>query len=688
VLKKRLVQPDDLYLLKSVADPQVSPDGKQVAYLQSWADRETNETKSCIYVAPADGSRPARRFTQGSKDHSPRWSPDGRYLAFVSDRGEKNQVFVAPLDGGEARQVTSAEHGAGQPAWSPDSAHIAYAARVGKYKDPKERDAHEKAEPRVIRNLRYKLDGVGFFDNRRAHIFTLDVESGETKQITDGDWYDDQPAWSPDGNLIAFVSDRGRDRYRRQWRADVWLVAATGGPARKLTRSRGSTAHPTFSPDGRHIAFVGHEEGDAGLARNMELMVIPSRGGTAPRSVSGSLDRPVAGWPMFMAGRTFAWLPDSGALIFIAGDRGTLAVYRAGVANGSVTRVLDGERQIEGLSLAPDGKRLAFGAVWLTSPPEIYAATLNGRTRESNLSRANHELKDSVVMGRLERLTHTASDGLEVESFVLYPDGYRPGRRYPLATNVHGGPHSFHPGSRAWIDFQSLAATGYVVLLPNPRGSTTYGEAFGEACVRDWGGADYEDILGAIDQLVELGVADPDRLYLGGYSYGGFMTSWAVGHTNRFRAAVVGAPVSNQVSMFGTGDIPLFDMHEIGGTPQQSPAEYALRSPVSYMANVETPVLLLHHEGDLRCPISQSEEIFHALKARRKEVEFVRYPGGFHTYNTHAPSQTIDRVRRTIAWYESHAPKVAVKRPARVAKLVKAQRQVKAASSPHDSHRR
>jgi dipeptidyl aminopeptidase/acylaminoacyl peptidase len=209
---------------------------------------------------------------------------------------------------------------------------------------------------------------------------------------------------------------------------------------------------------------------------------------------------------------------------------------------------------------------------------------------------------------------------------------------------------------RAWTQFQALAAAGYVVLLPNPRGSTTYGEAFSEACVRDWGGKDYEDIMTGVDEIVRLDVADPDRLYLGGYSYGGFMTSWAIGRTNRFRAALVGAPVSNQVSMFGTGDIPLFDMFEVGGTPQENPEEYRQRSPVTHLANVQTPVLLLHHEGDLRCPIGQSEEIFHALKAQGKEVEFVRYPGGFHTYNTHAPTQSVDHTKRIIAWYESHAP--------------------------------
>jgi dipeptidyl aminopeptidase/acylaminoacyl peptidase len=364
----------------------------------------------------------------------------------------------------------------------------------------------------------------------------------------------------------------------------------------------------------------------------------------------------VAGWPP-AGGRTFEWTRDGQALLFIAGDRGTMALYRAGTQDGSVSKVLDGERQIEAFATSPDARRIAFTAVWLTQPWELYAASLSGRSRELNLSNANAELRKKVDTGRLERLEYKAPDGLAIEAFVLYPPDYRRKRTYSLAVNVHGGPHSFHPGSRAWTEMQSLAGAGYVVLLPNPRGSTTYGEAFSEAVVRDWGGRDYEDILAGVDHLVEQGIADPDRLYIGGYSYGGFMSTWAIGHTDRFRATVIGAPVSNQVSMFGTGDIPLFDMHEVGGTPLESPDEYRARSPVSYLANANTPVLLLHHEGDLRCPIGQSEEIFHALKVLGKEVEFVRYPGGFHTYNTHAPSQTVDHARRIVGWYDRHAPR-------------------------------
>ena len=667
--KQRRFRPDDIYELKNVSDPQVSPDGTQVAYCISWPDRDSDSTHVSIWVAPLNGRSPARRFTHGTKDHSPRWSPDGRYLAFVSDRGQKSQLFVAPLDGGEARQLTKRKWGASQPAWSPDGRRVAFVARTGSFTPPKERKGLEKAAPIVIRDLRYKLDGIGFFDRRRTHIFVADLDSGEQTQLTSGDYFDDHPAWSPNGRTIAFVSDRERDRNQRQWRTDVWAVPAAGGRPRKLTRSRGSAANPTYSPDGKHIAYAGHEHGDEGVAKNPHLMLISARGG-APRSVSAATDRPVAGWP-YSLGQAISWASNSRSVYFLAADRGTVAIYRAGLRSDP-RKVLDGERQIESFVLTPDGKRAVFAAVWPNRPLEIYAAALGNGRRETNLSHANDSFLARVELGDIRRATCKAPDGLGIESFVMYPPGYKRGRRYPLAVNVHGGPNSYHPGSRAMTEFHALTARGYVVLLPNPRGSTSYGEAFTELVVADWAGGDYDDIIAAVDALVARGIADPERLFIGGYSYGGYMSSWAVGHTNRFRAALVGAPVSNLVSSFGTNDIPLFDIPQLGGMPHENMAFYIERSPTTHLANCTTPVLLVHHEGDLRCPIAQSEEIFTTLKAMGKEVEFVRYPGGFHTYNTHTPSQAKDRLQRTIAWYDAHAPKPK-RRPKPKPKRVKAE---------------
>ena len=652
--RKRPVQPEDVYALKTVSEPEVSPDGKFVAYVVSWNDKDTNETCSSVYRAPLNGESPARRFTWGKTDRSPRWSPDGRFLAFVSNRGGKNQIFLAPLDGGEPYQVTHSNFGVSQPCWSPDGKQMAYAARIGDYKETKERSAAEKAAPRVIRDLRYKFDGIGFFDERRLHIVTLDIETGREKQITDGDWNDGQPSWSPDGEFIAFVSDRQRDRHQRHWRGDVWVAPKAGGRARKLTRSKGGASSPLYSPDGRFIAFIGLERSEADTARNPHLMIVPAKGGEAPRSISAAIDRPVAGFPVPMAGRTLAWQPDGRKLLFLAADRGTVALYRADLPSGSVEKVLGGDRQIEGLSLSPSGRQIAFTAAWISNPGEVYSMGLDGKTKEQNLSRANDEMRGNIEMARPRRMKYKSRDGLEIEAFVLYPPHHKKGKPSPTVLEIHGGPHSFHPSPAALVTFQAMASAGYVVVLPNPRGSGSYGEAFALACVGDWGGQDFHDLMAGVDELVERDIADPDRLYVSGYSFGGFMTTWTVAHTNRFRAAVVGAPVADPASMFGTTDIPRFNAYELGATPFDNPDRSWQRSPVAYLPQIETPVLLTHNEGDLRCPIGQSEEIFQGLKMLGKEVEFVRYPGGSHV--SRPPSQQVDRTRRIVEWFDRHAP--------------------------------
>ncbi|HEY7802300.1 MAG TPA: S9 family peptidase, partial [Dehalococcoidia bacterium] len=480
-----------------------------------------------------------------------------------------------------------------------------------------------------------------------------DVDTGKTTQITDGDWFDQNPSWSPDGRTIAFASDRASERHQRQFRADVWTVAAKGGTASRLSRGRGGAMFPMFSPDGRWVAYAGHEHGDAGAAKHSHLLIVPATGGAAPRSISSALDRSVAA----LFGSSIAWTRDSRSVLFSASDGGAVSIYRASLKDGAVSQVVGDQRQIQGFALAPDGRTIAFAAGFSSQPMEVYATAIGSGARERNLSHANDELLATAELASTKRMVVRTADGLDIESFVLYPPGYKAGRRYPFVLNIHGGPNGAHPEAGFNLRVQALAAAGYVVAMPNPRGSSGYGETFMHACVNDWGGGDYEDLMAVTDACVQKGIADPARLFVMGYSYGGFMTTWTIGHTDRFRAAIIGAPVSNQVSMRGTSDIPLFSDYNIGDTPYENSEEWRARSPVTYLPNVTSAVLIEHHEGDLRCPIGQAEEIFQNLKILGKEVEFLRYPGGFHGHLTHAPSQEIDFISRAVAWFDGHGGK-------------------------------
>jgi len=639
--------PEDLWLLRMVSDPQVSPDGARVAFVVASPDRGTDKPSTTIWVAPADGSTEARQFTSGREDSSPRWSPDGRWLAFVAERGKGPQLHLSSLDGGDAVAITEMTHGVSQPAWSPDGTELAFVARTGEWKKPEDRDALERSAPRVVTGLYSRYDGVGWFDARRSHLFVVPVQGGEPRQITRGDWDDTDPAWSPKGDMLAFVSDRSATRLDRIHR-DVWVVPVGGKrQPRRLTRGRGTSASPRWSPDGATIAYIGHENEDGDSASNVHLLVVPVAEAKAPRSLSSSLDRTVWGI-MGAPGATHSWTPDGRAVLFVAADRGTLALYRSALGDPRAELVVGGDRQITAVHLS--GPTVAFSSQWPSAPPEIFCVDAKG-LGERRVSNANAEVR-ALRLVPLKRASHKARDGRRIESFVLYPPSRVKGRLAPTVLEIHGGPHSWHPQTGLLGLYQALANAGFVVVLPNPRGSHGYGEEFSSACVGDWGGADFDDLMGVLDRLVEEGVSDPKRLYVSGYSYGGFMSSWAVGHTDRFAAACVAAPVTSLASLWGTTDIPDFAERELGGLPWERPEVYAERSPLSFVSKVTTPVQLFHWEGDLRCPVGQGEEFFQGLRRLGREVVMIRYPGGFHIVR--APSQMVDYLARHLDWFNSH----------------------------------
>ncbi len=646
-MAKRAFSAEDVWSLRSVADPQLSPDGEQIAWVVGTPDRDTDRMATAIWVAPSDGSSPGRPFSGGPDDTSPRWSPDGSRLAFVSDRGSGPQLVVASLAGGEPQVLTTAPSGVRSPAWSPDGARLVYAASTGEWTEPAEREPIEANKPIVLTGLRNRFDAIGWFDARRRHVFVVDAAGGEGRQVTEGDWDDGDPSWTPDGRSLLFVSDRSRTRHDAD-HADVWLVAATGrGRPRRLTRGLGTAAGPLASPDGAWVAYVGHEHDDGDSASNTHLLVVPTAGGEAPRSLSAELDRPVFG-ALRPIGTTHAWSADGATVDLLVGDSGAQGIYRAPLAGGLPRLLVGGDRQLAALTAAAG--RLGFVSSWPSAPPEVSCTDAEGND-ERVISAANAEVRAQVRLATVRRRAHRSEDGTRIDSFVLRPAASSKGP-HPLVLEIHGGPHGWHPQGSMLGLYQALAGAGYVVVLPNPRGSHSYGEDFSRACTGDWGGADFADLMGVVDDLVADGTADPERLYVAGYSYGGFMTTWTVGHTDRFRAACISAPVADLTSMWGTTDIPFFNEHEIGGTPWEAPAAYAERSPLTYLRNVTTPVQLLHWDGDLRCPVSQSDEVFQTLRRLGREVVLVRYPGGFHVVRT--PSQMVDFVERHLGWFADH----------------------------------
>jgi dipeptidyl aminopeptidase/acylaminoacyl peptidase len=640
----RPLELEDLYRLPMVSDPQISPDGSRVAFVVTQADREKDTSKSQIWTVASDGSAPARKLTSGDRDSTPRWSPDGRWLAFVSARGDKpkNQVWLLPLDGGEAQALTSEKGGAGGPVWSPDSKRLAFLSAVDDGADIE--DPAVKNRPVVTSTMQYKSDGAGLLGTKRMHLFVTKLD-GKAKQLTSGDFSAGMPAWSPDGKTLAFASSmhEGRDL---DLASHVYVLPAKGGKPKALTSGQTQAAVTTFSPDGKTILYAGALHIGVG---HTQLFTVGLKGGS-PVGVSGALDRNVMiGGPAY-PGALPRYLPD-GTILFCARDQGSTHVYQA----PSTKLVGDDWSSVSGLTASSDGSRLAYVLSTPETSGEVWVADGDG-ANPRQLTTFVSEALDDVDLFRPEARQFEAPDGTAVHGWVLRdPKAATPG---PMLLDVHGGPHN------AWnphfdglhLYHQVLASKGWTVLFINPRGSDGYGESFYTGLVKDgWGRADTDDFLTAVDALVDEGVADRSRVALTGYSYGGYTTCWLTATTDRFKSAVAGGVVSNLVSFSGTSDIGVgFASIELGALPWEDPDRLASMSPFTFVDKVTAPTLIIHGERDDRCPIGQAEEWFSALRARGIETELVRYPGGSHLFILNGPpSQRVDWCRRVIEWVEA-----------------------------------
>jgi dipeptidyl aminopeptidase/acylaminoacyl peptidase len=634
------MQPDDVYALTGVADPRISPDGTRVAYQVWWVDKEANDYRGAIWVAPIDASSEPRAFTSGDRrDAMPRWSPDGRWIAFVSNRGEDPKtvanLYVIPAEGGEARRLTDRKEGVEAIAWSPDSTRIAFASRVRD--EAYEEEEEKKRSPRRVTRLFYKLDSVGWTTDRRKHIFVVDLE-GEERQVTDGDCEDDGPAWTPDGKRILFSALRG-ERWDTDLITRLYAVDADGGEPEQLTGGDASVETPSFSPDGSRLAVRWMPE-DGTFPHHGQIAVMDPDGSNV-RLLTTSLDRQCTPYPEY---REPIW--DGDRLVFTIEDGGNVHVYAVAADGSSEPELLlGGERVIPSYDVR-DGE-LVFVASTHTTLRELYV----GDRKVTNLT-------GERAFCEAERFTAISKDGSEVDAWIVRPEGFEEGRRFPALLNVHGGPFTQY-GTGFFDEFQVYAGAGYAVLFSNPRGGSGYSEAWGRA-IRGpieggpgWGTVDYEDVLGVVDTALEkFEFLDADRLGIMGGSYGGFMTSWTIAHDHRFKAAVSERAVNHNLSAAGSSDLYWVFHQQFGGHWFDHEAEWLDRSPAHHAKNIETPVLVLHSETDLRCNIEQGEHLFTMLRLLGKDVEMLRFPGESHELSRGgSPLHRVQRFEAILDWF-------------------------------------
>jgi dipeptidyl aminopeptidase/acylaminoacyl peptidase len=652
---RRPMVPHDLFRIRSLSDPQFHPDGRRIAFVVTTLSEARDEYLSTIWIVDVDGGDP-RPFTQGSRrDAAPQWSPDGRWLAFVSEREKKGkgQLHVMPADGGEAVRLTDLKPGVTSPVWSPDGRWLAFVSRVGGWEEPADEEERERSKPpRTIDVLKYKSNGVGFVYDRPQQIFVVPRDGGAARQLTVGPFDNHHPAWAPDSRHLAFVSARHAER-DEDGAADVFTVPIDGGEPRQLTRTEGPVAWPVFSPDGRTLAYVGHVYARE-VSRHQRLYTVPVGGG-APVCLTANFDRycePMAGalGPQ--------WLGRSGALLFQVEDEGAVPLYRVTAASGAApVSVVGGTRQVTAFSVSAGGALIAFTATDDTSPPEVFVCRSDG-TGERQLTDLNREWKAEVARAHPEPFRFERA-GFTIDGWVMPPFGREAGRRYPALLNIHGGPTTQY-GHRFFDEFQVYAGAGYAVVYVNPRGSRGYSEAFARAVVGDWGGGDYEDVMAGLDEAIRrFDFVDAARLGVMGGSYGGFMASWVVGHTDRFRAACSERAVNAMWSMYGTSDIGFWfqEAHAVGRPPWEDLKWYIEHSPLSYARDIRTPLLILHSESDLRCPMEQAEQLYVALKKLKRPVRFVRFPDEDHELSRSGrPRHRLARFRILLEWFGEHLP--------------------------------
>jgi dipeptidyl aminopeptidase/acylaminoacyl peptidase len=709
---KRPITDLDLFRFTWIADPQISPDGSQIAFVRVVANKKDEAYETSLWVVPASGGSP-RRLTGGTRDTAPRWSPDGRQLAFLRSvdpggggasprkedgRPQPSQIHLMPTDGGEARAVTSLARGAGVPVWSPDAKHIAFTSTTSpddEKKGEKEKSEEQrKSDVRVISRATYRANGGGYLDpTRPTHIWVLDVSAGQgfsaaesppPKQITRGEFEETDPQWSPDGSRIYLTSNRVAEPYYLPLDRDLYSVPATGGEISKVASIDGVIGAYALSRDGARITFIGTLHGKPMRSYNQPDLFVAGKGGEPPVNLTVGYDHDIGGG---LAGDQRAprggqsprpiWSADGSSVSVIAAANGRANLIRLDVASKRVESLTHGDQEVMAASATKDLLRVVLLVSTTTNIGDLFLleAGPNKARPTGDVARAeagvgprrgemsgprrltdmNAELFDELTLAPPEEIWYPSFDGRKIHALVQKPVDFDPSKKYPLILNIHGGPHAAY-GHTFFHEIQWMAAKGYVVLYPNPRGSSSFGQDFGNIIQYRYPGDDYNDLMAGVDELIRRGYIDPERLGVTGGSGSGLLTNWVITQTNRFAAAVSQRSIADWAGFWYTADFTLFTPTWFRGAPWEQPADFAARSPITHVKNVTTPLMLIEGEIDYRTPPSDGgEQMFRALKYLKKPTVMVQFPGESHELSRSGkPWHRVERLQHILNWFDKY----------------------------------
>jgi len=631
----------DMYLdWERVSDPRLSPDGRQIVFTRGWVDKVYDRWESSLWIMNADGSK-QRKLIDGS---SARWSPDGTRIAFIA-RGEPrgSQIFVRWMDAeGAVTQITRLDESPSDIAWSPDGKWIAFTMLVPapeRWPIPlpaRPEGARWTENPLIITRLDYRQDRVGFTREGYRHIFIVPAEGGTPRQLTSGDWDHNGVEWTPDGKEILFTSLRIPEAEYAWRESEIYAVNVETGAIRQLTTRKGPDRSPVVSPDGRLVAYIGYDwTDDTYVEAKLYIM-----------GIDGSNLRMIAE-EMGSAPENVTWAPDGSGVYFNAAMKGTQNLYFASV-DGRVRPVTRGQHVLTVTDIGRNGRAVGVRTA-PHEPGDVVAFDLRRPHDIRRLTAVNDDVLAGVTLGEVEEIWYESFDGLRIQGWIVKPPQFDPSKKYPLILSIHGGPHSmYNVGFN--FGWQEHAANGYVVLYTNPRGSSGYGSAFGNAIKNAYPGDDFHDLMAGVDAVIAKGYIDEQNMFVYGCSGGGVLTAWIVGHTDRFAAASANCPVTNWLSFVGTTDGPSW-YYNFEKFPWEDPSEHLRRSPLMYVGNVKTPTLLMTGENDLRTPISQTEEFYQALKMRKVPTAMIRFKDEWHG-TTSRPSNFMRTQLYLRSWFE------------------------------------